>query len=118
MKPELPASSEQSVSPPVSQPAASERLASLAPQPELPKQEDTEQVPVAQGGGILFQLNGSPLLLPSKADGQPYYLMDMIQYSGIDLKNPKGKIALSVNGEAGMFQQALKAGDKISIVEE
>lgn len=118
VKPELPASSEQSVSPPVSQPAASERLASLAPQPELPKQEDTEQVPVAQGGGILFQLNGSPLLLPSKADGQPYYLMDMIQYSGIDLKNPKGKIALSVNGEAGMFQQALKAGDKISIVEE
>lgn len=133
VKPELPASSEQSVSRPVSQPAASERSVSptvfqptslersVSPevsQPASLKQEDTEPVPVAQGGGILFQLNGSPLLLPSKADGQPYYLMDMIQYSGIDLKNPKGKIALSVNGEAGMFQQALKAGDKISIVEE
>ena len=46
---------------------------------------------------IHFHLNGMPISLPGKADGTPYFLMDMIQYSGIDLKQPKGRIVLSVN---------------------
>ncbi len=70
------------------------------------------------GREILFHLNGSPLHLPQKEDGSPYYLMDMIQYSGIDLKNPKGRIELTVNGISGLFQQELKEGDNISIREE
>ena len=56
--------------------------------------------------------------LPIKEDGQPYYLMDLLEYSGIDLKNPKGTVKLRVNGMSGMFQQALKAGDVIDIQEE
>jgi len=44
--------------------------------------------------------------------------MDMIQYSGIDLKNPRGVVKLSVNGSSGMFQQELKEGDQIYIKEE
>ncbi len=72
----------------------------------------------ALSGGILFHLNGAPLRLPPKEDNIPYYLMDMIQYSGIDLKNPKGRIELTVNGETGMFQQELRAGDTICIQEE
>lgn len=67
---------------------------------------------------IVFRLNGASLPLPVKDDGQPYYLMDMLEYSGIDLKNPKGTVKLSVNGAPGMFQQALKAGDVIDIREE
>lgn len=67
---------------------------------------------------ILFHLNNSPLRLPCKQDGSPYYLMDMIQYSGIDLKNPKGKIRLTVNGIPGLFQQELSEGDIIRIEEE
>ncbi len=67
---------------------------------------------------ILFQLNGSPIRLPRKKDGSPYYLMDMIEHSGIDLKNPKGNVVLSVNGVPGTFQQRLSAGDIIRIEEE
>lgn len=67
---------------------------------------------------LIFQLNDSPLRVPQKEDGQPYYLMDMLQYSGIDLKNPKGTVRLTVNGLPGRFQQVLKEGDRISILEE
>lgn len=67
---------------------------------------------------LLFYLNGAPLRLPPKEDGSPYYLMDMIQYSGIDLKNPRGVVKLSVNGSPSMFRQELKAGDQIRIEEE
>lgn len=67
---------------------------------------------------LLFYLNDSPIRLPRKKDGMPYYLMDMIEYSGIDLKNPRGKVNLSVNGMPGMFQQELREGDLIKIEEE
>ena len=44
--------------------------------------------------------------------------MDMIEYSGIDLKQPKGRVKLTVNGRTAMFQQALSQGDVIYIEEE
>ncbi|MCI8513902.1 MAG: pilus assembly protein PilM [Lachnospiraceae bacterium] len=67
---------------------------------------------------LVFRLNGFPLRLPPKKNGEPYYLMDMIQYSGVDLKEPKGRIRLNVNGVQGMFQQKLSEGDVIEIEEE
>lgn len=67
---------------------------------------------------VLFELNGSPLRLPKKEDGRPYYLMDLIQYSGIRLDAPKGTVKLQVNGEEGRFQQVLKEGDCIFIRDE
>lgn len=66
----------------------------------------------------MFHLNDSTLRLPYKPDGSPYYLMDMIEYSGIDLKQPKGRVKLTVNGRPAMFQQALSQGDRIYIEEE
>ncbi len=66
---------------------------------------------------ILFYLNGAPLRLPIKEDGSSYYLMDLIEYSGIDLKNPKGQVLLTVNGLPGMFQQELRARDTVYIQE-
>lgn len=77
-----------------------------------------EKKAAARTETILFQLNGAPLRLPRKKDGTPYYLMDMIERSGIDLKQPKGKVVLSVNGVPGAFQQRLFAGDIIRIEEE
>lgn len=76
-----------------------------------------EKMP-AQPPEMHFHLNGLPITLPRKADGAPYFLMDMIQYSGIDLKQPKGRIVLTVNGIQGLFQQELKDGDNIRIEEE
>lgn len=67
---------------------------------------------------ILFYLNHAPIHLPSKENEEPYYLMDMIQYSGIDIKHPQGRIQLTVNGRPGMFQQALTPGDSICIEDE
>ncbi len=69
-------------------------------------------------GTILFYLNDTPLRLPLKKDGDSYYLMDMIEYSGIDLKQPKGRVTLSVNGQPGTFMQKLQERDIIRIVEE
>lgn len=79
--------------------------------------DDPEQT---EGGErkIFFTLNGNPLYLPAKADGNPYYLMDLLQYSDIDLKNPKGAVKLLVNKAPGLFQQPLVSGDDVSIVEE
>lgn len=67
---------------------------------------------------ITFYLNDAPLRLPPKEDGSPYYLTDMIQYSGLDLQNITGKVSLLVNGREGRFQQSLKNGDIIYIKEE
>ncbi len=67
---------------------------------------------------VVFRLNGAPLELPAKEDKSPYYLMDLIQYSGIDLEHPRGVVKLMVNGMPGMFQQALRAGDTVRIEEE
>lgn len=95
-----------------------ESIQPLKLEEESEEREISETDPATPGGEILFHLNGAPLRLPAKDDGSPYYLMDMIQYSGIDLKNPKGKIELTVNGISGLFQQELKEGDNISIQEE
>lgn len=75
----------------------------------------TEEPPTEM---ISYRLNGETLSLPKKKDGRPYYLMDLIQYSGIDLDHPRGTVSLKVNGEEGRFQQVLREGDRIFIEEE
>ncbi len=90
-------------------------------QEELEMQEELEiqeEIEIHEETEILFYLNGSPLRLPAKEDGQPYYLMDLIEHSGIDLKNPKGAIRLTINGAAGLFQQELRERDAVEIREE
>lgn len=77
-----------------------------------------ETQPLVLNSTVVFRLNGSNIELPKKEDGRPYYLMDMIQYSGIDLEHPKGVVKLTVNGAPGMFRQALAQGDTIVIEEE
>ena len=89
---------------------------------EFTEEEEFEEYepkpPKPAAGELIFLLNGVPLRLPEKPDGNPYYLMDMIQYSKIDISKLKGKINLRVNGEPGMFQQPLKPGDQIIVAEE
>lgn len=63
---------------------------------------------------VLF-LNEEPLILPPKPDQLPYYLMDLLEYSGLDFKNLTGQVNLEVNGESGSFQQELYSGDRIKI---
>ena len=96
------------ISPPQAPRTTGIASAGISPQPSR----------MGAGGSILFQLNGSPLRLPRKENGGSYYLMDLLQYSGINLNNPKGSIELVVNGEPGMFQQKLREGDSITIEEK
>lgn len=90
----------------------------VSQEPAVPAEDMPEKEPAPEKEMVRFQLNGSVLRLPKKDDGRPYYLMDLIQYSDIDLEHPKGVVALSVNGETGRFQQVLREGDIINITEE
>lgn len=72
----------------------------------------------AAGRGLMLYLNDKPLVLPPKQDGTPYYLMDMLEYSGLDLERLTAPVALEVNGESGAFQQELKSGDAVRIFEQ
>lgn len=85
--------------------------------PEEPALQDDNRPNIPEET-IFFELNDSPLNLPKKSDGRPYYLMDLIQYSGINLEHPKGQVRLTVNGEEGRFQQVLREGDQIVIEDD
>ena len=62
-----------------------------------------------------FYLNRRPLRLPAKADGSPYYLMDLLEYSGIDFDHVEHPVLLRVNGTEGGFSQVLTNGDRVEI---
>lgn len=62
-----------------------------------------------------FFLNNQSVILPKKPDGSPYYVMDMLELSGINLENPTGDIVLRVNGADGSFLHDLKDGDRLDV---
>lgn len=78
----------------------------------MPAQPDR---PAAHSGEVNFYLNGEPLALPVKDDGAPYYLMDLLEYSGIDFEHLDRTVKLEVNGVERGFQHALKERDSVSI---
>jgi len=71
--------------------------------------------PRAGGAPISIVLNGAPLQLPAKETGEPYYLMELLEYSGLDLDHLTGPVAMTVNGFPGQFSQRLRSGDQVSI---
>lgn len=60
-------------------------------------------------------LNGKLLQLPVKESGQPYYLMDLLEHSGLDLDHLEKPVQMTVNGQACGFSQILRKGDVVSI---
>ncbi|WP_124067804.1 cell division FtsA domain-containing protein [Clostridium sp. E02] len=81
------------------------------------KPETADDLLPKEMGKIAFFLNDKPLTLPLKPDHRPYFLMDMLEYSGLDLKNVSGQVVLTVNGENAYFQQELHNRDQIMIYE-
>lgn len=65
-----------------------------------------------------FLLNERPLILPEKPDEEPYYLMDMLEYTGMDFENVKGPVILEVNGRTAGFRTALQENDQVTVREE
>lgn len=82
-----------------------------APAAPLPKQPVLAQ----SADNIEFILNNKPIVLSVKSDGTPYYLMDLLELSGIDLEHPTGDVVLRVNGADGSFLTDLKHGDHLEI---
>ena len=64
---------------------------------------------------LCVYLNGEPLVLPGKPDGAPYYLMDLLDRSGIDFSALDCPVELRVNGEESSFTQVLRNNDQVII---
>ena len=69
----------------------------------------------APDGQRMFFLNGQALVMPKKPNNEPYYLMDMLDRSGIDFEHLESRVILQVNGAEGQFTQILQDGDAVVI---
>lgn len=87
------------------------------PSPSQPnlweKQAESGQPPV--GRALQVMLNGKALLLPGKPEGTPYYVMDLLEHSGIDFEHLDRGVELQVNGTECAFSQELRAQDEVII---
>ena len=79
-------------------------------QPEPPARE-----PEPPMRAMRLILNDRELWLTPKPDGSPYYLMDLLERSGIDFEHLDRQVRLAVNGQSGAFQQVLRPGDRVEI---
>ena len=83
-------------------PAAAE---SAVPKPPAPK----------PGPPLRLVMNGAPLTLPGKRSGEPYYLMDLLEFSGLDFNHMERPVEMLVNGDFGQFSQRLFEDDDVII---
>ena len=85
------------------------------PQPELWAEpvKAAEAPPLRRP--LFLYLNGEALVLPGKTDGSAYYLMDLLDRSGIDFEKLDGPLVLQVNGADCPFTQELRNNDQVTI---
>lgn len=113
---------EEAAEPPVPQeeapePAAREEAlpAPAVPPPPVEKPEAEPVRPMIRKRETEILLNGKPLVLPPKENGQPYYVMDLLERSGVDFEQLEGPVHLTVNGTECGFSQVVKDRDSITI---
>ena len=80
-----------------------------------PAASDKQESMGVPGGQRMFFLNGRALVMPTKPNNEPYYLMDMLDCSGIDFEHLEKRVILQVNGAEGQFTQILQDGDAVVI---
>ena len=86
------------------------------PQPaEAPPEPPKPARPVIRRRDVEILLNGKPLVLPPKENGQPYYVMDLLERSGVDFEQLDGPVRLAVNGTECGFSQVVRDRDSITI---
>lgn len=90
-----------------------------APQLEEVQESWPETAGAAEAPGtrrpMFLYLNGDPLVLPGKADGSPYFLMDLLDRSGIDFETLDAPLVLQVNGANCPFTHELRNNDQVVI---
>ncbi len=99
--------------PPPAPPVQRDPVPSPAPQPAV-----RPAAPAAPQPGkreLRLFLNGEPLALPIRDNDAPYYLMDLLEYSGIDFEHLDRPVRLEVNGQERGFQYQIKEQDSVSI---
>ncbi len=121
-KAETPAAAEQPAAPAIPEPPVTPAapvtpVAPVAPvTPVAPAAPVTPVMPASPASGPMeITLNGEPLSLPGKGNGLPYYMMDLLQFSGLDLDHLEGPVRLEVNGEECGFRYILKPRDNVTI---
>ena len=86
------------------------------PAPPAPPPEALEPVkPLIRRREVEILLNGKPLVLHPKENGQPYYVMDLLERSGVDFEKLEGPVRLAVNGTECGFSQVVRDRDSITI---
>jgi hypothetical protein len=82
-------------------------------------EKNTEKAPPTRKSAaaqlLHVTLNRSPLVLEPKESGMPYLLMDLLQYSGLDVEHLDSTVKLEVNGTECGFQYELKENDTVTI---
>ena len=86
-----------------------EEETAAAQEPAEPAASAVTPVPLS------ITLNDAPIMLPGKPTGEPYYLMDMLEFSGIDFDHLEKPVELQVNGLPGQFSQVLVNNDVVTI---
>lgn len=99
-------------------PEDQEEGAVLAAEPEpvpAPVEVPQPEPPKPAGPPLCIYLNGEALVLPGKADGAPYYMMDLLDRSGIDFATLDCPVILRVNEADAPFTQELQNNDQVVI---
>ncbi len=100
---------------PQTAPSEEPEAADCLPQAAQTDHAAAEPAPPRPADSVEFVLNHRPVTLSRKPDGTPYYLMDFLELSGIDLEHPSGNIILRVNGADSTFLTDIKRGDQVEI---
>ena len=99
-------------------PAPGTEPPALSPAPEAEPPKDSERElpkPRVRKREVEIFLNGKPIVLPPKENDQPYYVMDLLERSGVDFETLDGPVHLAVNGTECGFSHAVKDRDSITI---
>ena len=86
-------------------------------QPETPVEAEPPRPakPLIRKREVEILLNGKPMVLSPKENGQPYYVMDLLERSGVDFEQLEGPVRLAVNGTECGFSQVVRDRDSITI---
>lgn len=82
-----------------------------------PQEEEVppQPAPMRPKTVLPIHLNGQLLMLEEKEDGTPYYLMDLLDRSGIDFERLDRTVELRINGVESPFSQILYPNDDVII---
>ena len=99
---------------PAASPAAAPAVPAPAqPAPAVPAPVVPPKVTAPPRRNLEILLNGRPLVLPEKEE--PYFLMDLLQYSGLDFDRLERPVRIEVNGQECGFRQRLRNHDTVTI---